>query len=311
MHPPPSVITPGNHDGVHLGHRALVAAARERASRDGLRTVALFFDPHSAAVLAPERAPTLLTLAARREAILRQAGADHVHVQRFDADFAKLSPEAFVEDILVAGLGARSLVVGPDFRFGHRRAGTLEMLRELGERHHFDVRAMNPVLRDGESISSTRVRRVLREGDVEEATAMLGRVHDVSGRVVEGDRRGRTIGFPTANLDCDAVQLPADGVYAVAVRIVDDSPAADGARLFGVANIGVRPTFAAGRSVEVHLFDFDRDIYGARLRVGFVARLRGEREFTGVDALVAQIGQDAESARAALAAANEETLAWI
>ncbi len=300
------MVTLGNYDGVHLGHRALLSAARARADRDGLIVTAVTFDPHPSVVLAPDRAPPLLTTIERRSDLLRGLGADEVTVLRFDRELASTSPEGFVDSVLVSRLATRSVVVGPDFRFGRGRAGDTAMLRELGGARGFDVVAVEPFTLDGEVVSSTRVRAALREGDVHLAARMLGRVHNVEGRIVRGDGRGRSIGVPTANLDCEPVLLPKDGVYAVAARVRGESEP-----LRGVANLGVRPTFAAGRSVEVHLFDLDRDLYDARLRVGFVERLRGEQKFDGIESLKAQIARDAERAREILAKAPEETWRWI
>lgn len=301
-----AVVTPGNHDGVHLGHRALLSAARARAARDGSSATALTFDPHPAAVLAPDRAPPLLTTIDRRRELLLALGADSVFVQRFDRAFASESPEEFVRSMLVDELHASGVVVGRDFHFGRGRAGDVAKLAELGRAHGFDVTTVDPVLVDGEVVSSTRIRAALRQGDVQLASRLLGRVHDVDGRVVRGDGRGRSIGVPTANLDCDPILLPADGVYAVVARVLGED-----AILRGVANLGVRPTFAAGRSVEVHFFDLDRDLYDARLRVGFVERLRAERKFDGIDALKAQIARDASDARERLAKADEDAWRWI
>jgi riboflavin kinase/FMN adenylyltransferase len=311
--PRPSVVAPGNHDGVHLGHRALIDAAKTRAARDGLLTLAMFFDPHPTQVLAPERAPTLLTLPERRTTLLEGAGADRVLILPFDAPFASTPPKVFAERVLRDACNARCVVVGPDFHFGANRSGNVETLRELGGELGYDVIVVPPVLYEGEPSSSTRIRKLLLEGAVEDAAGMLRRVHDVSGEVVEGQRRGRTIGFPTANLAVDPVLLPADGVYAVVGRRLEPSR---GPLLYGVANLGVRPTLAAGRSVEVHFFDFDGDLYGARMRIGFVARLRAEKKFAGIDALRAQIARDAEEARARLAAATadparREQLTWV
>lgn len=299
-------MTLGNHDGVHLGHRALLAAARERAGREGLTVTAVTFDPHPSMVLAPDRAPPLLTTMARRRELLLALGADEVTVLRFDRELASTSPEAFAEEVLVGRLAAESVVVGPDFRFGRGRAGDVAALGALGAAHGFDVITVPPVTLDGEAVSSTRVRAALARGEVRDAARLLGRVHDVDGSVVRGDGRGRSIGVPTANLDCDPILLPADGVYAVVVRVHGEREL-----LRGVANLGVRPTFAAGRSVEVHLFDVDRDLYDARVRVGFVERLRAEQRFDGVEALKAQIARDAERARASLAALCEEDARWI
>jgi riboflavin kinase/FMN adenylyltransferase len=302
----PSVIAPGNHDGVHLGHRALIASARAYAQRHGLRTCALTFDPHPAACLDPENAPTMLTTHARRAELLRTAGADSVLVQPFTRDFAALSAEQFIASLLAQG--ARALVVGPDFRFGCKRAGDVALLQARGQERGFDVHIEEPVRVAGVRVSSSAVREALRAGDIVGANRMLGRAHELSGRVVAGDKRGRTIGFPTANLDVEPVLAPCDGVYAVVARVLGPGPRE---LLSGVANLGTRPTFSAGRSVEVHLFDFDRDLYDTTLRVAFVGRVRGEARFSGVAELRAQIEKDCERARELLAAGEQEWLKWI
>lgn len=317
-----AVVTPGNYDGVHLGHRALLSTAR-RVARDAsdaglgtLRVVALTFDPHPLHFIAPERAPALLTDVARRIELLRAAGADEVVVQPFDQAFSQLTPQEFVDQILVARLRARAMVVGADFGFGAGRAGDVAMLQQLGGPYGISVTTVPPVTSEGEIVSSSHVRAALVSGDVERAARMLTRVHDLSRRVVMGHQRGRTIGFPTANLELEGMLAPADGVYAVAVRVLDDDasagqPALPGDRLFGVANLGVRPTVQGGRSLEVHLLDFSGDLYGRTLRIGFVARLRGEVKFPDLAALRAQIAHDADAARAALEACDTRLLAWI
>ncbi|MCA9609459.1 MAG: bifunctional riboflavin kinase/FAD synthetase [Myxococcales bacterium] len=300
MAPSHSVVAPGNYDGVHVGHRALLETAREEA-RDAERVTVLTFDPHPSKVLAPLRAPALLTTIERRATLLRRAGADAVEVARFDADFASQSPEAFIEEVLRGRLAARAIVAGPNWRFGKRRAGTADTLREAG----LVVREVSPIELDGGVVSSTRIREALHEGRVEDATRWLGRVHDVGGKVVLGDQRGRTIGFPTANLACEDVLLPADGVYAVVART-------DGGDLLrGVANLGVRPTMDAGRSVEAHFFDFEGDLYDRTLRLGFVSRIRAERRFDGLDALKAQIANDARQARSDLEVASAQSFAEL
>ncbi len=301
-----SVIAPGNHDGVHLGHQALVRTAREHARAHGLRAVALTFDPHPATLLAPARAPTPLTTVARRTELLRAAGADDVLVQPFTREFAALDPEAFLQTLL--DYSARALVVGPDFRFGRDRAGEVALLQQFGARHGLAVIVEPPVRIGDERVSSSAVREALGRGDVARATELLGQVADLTGTVIEGQRRGRTLGFPTANLATEPVLHPADGVYAVVVRVLDGSAPR---LLHGVANLGVRPTLQAGRSCEVHLLNWSGDLYGVRLRVGWVARIRPEQKFPGIDALKAQIQSDCESARGTLAAANEGTWAWI
>jgi riboflavin kinase/FMN adenylyltransferase len=302
----PWVIAPGNHDGVHLGHREILRTARRLAAQYGSGTRALTFEPHPSALIDPENAPEKLTLQPRRAELLRGAGADSVLVQAFTPEFAAQPPEAFVDSLVAQG--ARALVVGRDFRFGHQRQGDVALLRALGARRGFEVAIQEPVLLEGQRVSSSAVRKALREGQVALANRMLGRVHELQGEVVRGDQRGRSIGFPTANLQPEPVMPPSDGVYAVIARELDRP---DGKLLTGVANLGTRPTFAAGRSVEVHLFDFEREIYGTRLRVGFVERVRGEQRFAGVDELRAQILQDCERVQQLLAARDQELDAWI
>ena len=309
MRQPPSVVTPGNHDGVHLGHRALIGAAKEIADEGGWRTLGMFFNPHTTAVLAPERAPVALTSVERRVEIMKGAGCDDVLVLPFDDEFAKMSPDHFVQTVLLDACHAQGVVVGPDFHFGHKRAGNIETLRAWGIRQGFAVELVQPVMFEGEAVSSTRIRRILSEdGNVEDAAVMMTRLHEVEGEVVPGDRRGREIGFPTANLDVQKVQLPKDGVYAIVARVLDD----DHPQLrHGVANLGNRPTFDAGRSVEVHLFGFNEDLYGKRVRVGFAARIRGERKFDGLDALKRQIDRDCDEAENALQRLGPELSRWI
>jgi len=305
----PSVVTPGNHDGVHLGHRALIDAAKRTADEKGWETLAMCFDPHPTAILSPERAPVLLTSMPRRVEILKGAGCDDVVVLPFDAEFAKTPPDTFVERVLLDACHAKGVVVGPDFHFGHQRSGNVDTLADWGSKVGFTVEVVDPVMVDGEPVSSTRLRRVLQDdGDVEAAAAMMTRVHEVAGTVIVGDRRGREIGFPTANLRAEPVQLPKDGVYSVVGRILEEKGAP---LLRGVANLGIRPTFDAGRSVEAHFFDFEGDLYGKQLRLGFVSRVRGERKFDGLPELRAQIDQDCEVARNALEQTDQELLRWI
>lgn len=312
-----SVVTPGNHDGVHLGHRALVQAARRLAHQHQppLEVVALTFDPHPLHVMAPERAPPLLTSPERRSELLLGAGADRVIVRPFDAAFARLTPEQFVDEVLRRDLRADAVVVGNDFRFGAQRAGDVALLRELMGRVVDASTLEGPVVTvpavtlEGQVVSSSHIRAALARGDVGLAARMLTRVHDVTRTVITGAQRGRTIGFPTANLETSGLMTPADGVYAVVARVLDEGR--DGPLRWGVANLGVRPTLNAGRSLEVHLLDFAGDLYGRALRVGFVARLRGEQKFSGIDALRDQIARDVETGRAALAQCERSLLAWL
>lgn len=304
----PSVVVPGNHDGVHLGHRALLALARDHASaHGGRRVVALTFSPHPLAHLRPERAPRAITSIARRVGLLSGAGADEVVVAPFDAAYAAQTAEAWARDRLIRDLGAHAIVIGPDYRFGKERLGTPQLLSSLG----LEVLTAPPVDLFGERVSSTRIRNALGAGDVGLASELLGRVHDLTGEVVKGDQRGRTIGFPTANLalpsEPDACGIvPRDGVYAVVGAVEGES-----APLLGVANLGSRPTFAAGRSIEAHFLGIDRDLYGKRLRLGFVERLRDEQKFDGMTSLVAQIRADVGRAEAVLQGADRTRWSWL
>jgi len=302
----PKVIAPGNHDGVHLGHQALLRSARELARTRGLRAVALTFDPHPSAVLAPERAPSPLTTMQRRRELLLRAGADEVLVQPFNREVASLAPEAFLDGLRQQG--AVALAVGPDFRFGRGRAGSVETLRQYAARHALTVLVEEPLLIDGQRVSSSAIREAIARGEVERACAMLGRVHEIEGRVIQGYKRGRLLGFPTANLETDAVLHPADGVYAVVARVLGRDPSES---RFGVANLGSRPTFGAGRSLEVHLLDWEGDLYGARLRVGFVKRIRSEQKFLDSAGLRAQIELDCRDCRVTLQACTGDTWAWM
>jgi riboflavin kinase / FMN adenylyltransferase len=312
-----AIYAPGNHDGVHLGHRALLRRCRELGNEAAipLRVAALTFDPHPAALISPERVPPKLTTIERRTELLYAAGADEVVVQKFDHKLAELPPEAFLSRLFARG--AAGFVVGPDFRFGKDREGDVALLEHVAKRDRLKLFVEPPVMLDGERVSSSAIRKALIDGDVEKATAMLGRVHELEGEVVVGQQRGRTLGFPTANLSGTEVLHPRDGVYAVIARVLDGGeagPSAPQALLHGVANLGTRPTLAAGRSVEAHLFDFSGDLYGKRLRIGFVSRVRDEQKFATLDALVAQIARDSEASHtklAALAGTEQERWAWI
>jgi riboflavin kinase/FMN adenylyltransferase len=293
---PRVVLTLGNFDGVHRGHQAIVAQARSAADRRSAQVVALTFHPHPMMVLAAERGPALIQSLHDRLAILRTLGVDVAVVQRFTRAFAGLSPEAFVEEFLLRSLDLVHVVVGYNVNFGRARAGSAETLRALGARHGFAVETVGPVTVGDVAVSSSIIREAVASGDVVRAGALLGRPYRLRGRVVVGDRRGRTIGFPTANLHVrPRVLLPADGVYA--------ARALDGATVHaGVVNVGVRPTFGESRrTVEAYLFDFEGDLYGRWLELDFVARVRGEQRFAGVAALKAAIASDVAHARRILA----------
>ncbi len=293
-------ITIGNFDGVHLGHAALIARARALAAPAGGEVVVLTFDPHPTEVLAPHLAPTLLTTAERKLELLAAAGADAVVVEPFTAELAALAPDAFVTEVLAGALGARHVVVGGDFTYGKGRGGNIDTLTAAGARLGFTVAVVAPVAIDGEVASSTRVRGYLRGGDPARATALLGRAYDVDGVVVRGAGRGKGLGVATANLRPDGDLLPAPGIYAVTF----ERPGVDARRLPAVASLGTNPTFVDHGTLvlEVHVLDLDADLYDARVRIGFVARLRDEARFDSVDALLMQIRADIAAARSVFAA---------
>lgn len=293
---PGSAVTIGVYDGIHRGHQAVLADLRARSA--DLPLAVITFDPHPMTVLAPERAPLLLTTQEHKLELLERVGVDIVAVLEFDLETAAMSPEAFVEEVLVKRLRARLVAVGVDFRFGRHRAGDLELLQRLGAVHGFEVDGIELIGHEM-PYSSTGIRRLIAAGDVVSAAECLGRPYELRGAVVAGDGRGRQIGFPTANLDIPkGIAIPRRGVYAVTAVI-------DGGAHRGVVNVGVRPTFGGDREVvEVHLIDHDRDLYGMDVGIEFVARLRDERRFDGVDSLVAQIRADVAEANARLAAAG-------
>lgn len=283
----------GNFDGVHLGHRAVLRRGVEVARERGARMVAATFDPHPRAVLWPGNEPKLLTtLELRREELKRQ-GADQVYAIHFDEALSRKSPEEFVRDVLIGELEAEAVVVGKNFRFGHRASGDFEDLRRLmrevgGEAYGVLLQGAN----GGAEITSTRIRELIATGDVGEAARLLGRPYLLRGEVVEGDRRGRQIGFPTANVLPDPrVVVPARGVYAGFVRF-------DGKDYAACTNVGVAPTFARAESrVEAHLLDFEGDLYSKAVDVGFARRIRAEKRFSGVEELREQISRDVEETR--------------
>jgi riboflavin kinase/FMN adenylyltransferase len=287
----------GTFDGVHRGHQELVARARAAATRLSGEAVVLTFDPHPATVVAPERAPRLLSSTARKLELLAAAGAEAAVVEPFDLALAALEPRAFAETILAGALGARHLVVGYDFRFGHGRAGGADTLGELGGELGFTVEVVEPVAVDGTVASSSRIRAQIEAGELAGARALLGRDPEIEGEVVRGAGRGRGIGVPTANLAIEAGVVPPLGIYAGWVALA-------GERLAGAASVGTNPTFDdSGRtSIEVHILDFDRDCYGERMRVEFVERLRGELRFPGAAELVEQIRRDIADTRRILGA---------
>jgi riboflavin kinase/FMN adenylyltransferase len=291
--PGPSVLAIGNFDGVHLGHGALLARLCDAARSADLPPAVLTFEPHPREFFSPASAPARLTTLREKLELLAEAGVEQAMVCRFDARFAALPAERFIDEVIFRGLRTRHLIIGDDFRFGQGRTGDFALLQLSGARLGFTVAAMDSVTVDGERVSSSGVRRALAAGDMGHAARLLGRPYIIDGQVRHGQKLGRQLGFATANLRIKHNPLPMTGVFAVAVGGLGERP------LPGVANLGVRPTVGGTRPLlEVHLFDFDRDIYGAHISVRFVHKLREERRFPDFDALKAQIAADAAAARA-------------
>jgi riboflavin kinase/FMN adenylyltransferase len=292
------VLTLGNFDGVHRGHQAILGRVADVAHVAGGDAVAITFSPHPVAVLRPEHAPAVLTSLRDKIQLVAASGIDVLVVQHFNPAFAQISAEAFVERFVVERLRATKLIVGHSVSFGHARRGDATLLATLGPRLGFDVEVIGPIRVDDHDVSSSAVRQAVAAGDMALAATLLGRPHRLGGRVVRGKQRGAGLGFPTANIHVRVGMSPPDGVYAVRVQRGDRW-------LDGVANIGTNPTFgAAPRTLEVYLFDFDENLYGERLTVAFIERLRGEVTFGSVEALVLQIRLDVEQARASLATAR-------
>ena len=296
-----AVITIGAYDGVHRGHRAVIAQVQARAAELGARSVVVTFDRHPASVIRPDAAPRLLTNPAQKLGLLADTGVDATVVVPFSPEQARETPVDFVERVIVNALRAQAVIVGSDFHFGHMRQGNITLLREMGERHDFTCEPVVLVPRaDGvdEPISSTAIRRALAGGEIETATRLLGRALEVRGTVVTGDQRGRTIGFATANVEIpNGMCLPSDGVYAGLYR------RPDGSEHSCAINLGRRPTFyvnAEHSLLEAHLLDFAGDLYGEDAAVTFVAFLRSEKQFAGIDELKTQLKLDVEHARVAV-----------
>jgi riboflavin kinase/FMN adenylyltransferase len=294
----PAALTIGNFDGVHNGHQAMLARLTAVARARGLAATVLTFEPHPREFFAPQSAPTRLTNLREKLELLAAHGVDRVHIQRFSAAFAALAPEAFVERMLVRALGARWALVGDDFRFGAKRAGDFAFLADAARRHGFELEAMPTVSNAGVRVSSSAVRDALARGELARAHALLGRAYSISGRVVHGEKVGRALGFATANVQLKHNRPPLGGIFAVRVHGIGAAPRN------GVASLGVRPTLHAGGKpvLEVHLFDFADDLYGAHLRVEFLAKLRDEAKYPDLDSLKAQIARDCAAARDALKA---------
>lgn len=287
------VATIGNFDGAHLGHQAVFKHLLCEGERLGVPATVISFEPHPLEFFCPQAAPARLTRLREKLSVLEEAGIQRVMLLEFGAKLAAMTADDFIRQALIDGLGIRYLLVGDDFRFGQGRAGDIKLLREAGQQYGFGVDSMDTVVVDDERISSTRVREALARGDLELARRCLGRPYRICGRVVYGDQRGRSIGFPTANIGLHRKASPLHGVFAVQVHGLGDQPVP------GAANIGNQPTVNGDRRylLEVHLFDFAQEIYGRHLEVEFVKRLRDEKRFDSFEQLRKQIERDAHAAR--------------
>lgn len=289
----PLFLAIGVFDGVHLGHQAVISTSAEHARAANGTPVVVTFDPHPEKVLRPHAAPHLLTATPHKIALIRELGVAHLLIIKFDKQFAATEPEDFVHELMERSKPLREICVGHEWSFGKNRRGDLKLLNEFGARFDFGVVGIPPVTVNGELVSSTAIRQAVEAGDLAKAARMLGREYTILGSVVSGDNRGKKIGFPTANLSAHNEQFPPDGVYFAQAKL-------DGVMYPGVVNLGYRPTVETGKSeriLEIHLFDFERDIYGKDLEVRFIRYLRPEKKFESVEALARQIDLDVKQAR--------------
>ncbi|CAG4885359.1 bifunctional riboflavin kinase and FAD synthetase [Georgfuchsia toluolica] len=289
----PTALTIGNFDGLHLGHRAMLDKLIAVARAHHLPACVLTFEPHPREFFTPDQAPARLTGMREKLALLQAAGVDHTFVLRFGRQLAAQTPQEFIDRVLVQGFGVQHLIIGDDFCFGRKRAGNLATLQAAGAAQGFTVDAMHTVEVDGIRVSSSAVREALFAGNLELAARLLGRTYNVAGRVIHGDKIGRKLGFPTANIQFRRKRIPLDGVFAVTVEGLQERP------LQGAASIGVRPTLGYGLKpvLEVHLLDFSAEIYRQHVSVNFVHKLRDQKKYDSVDALKEQIARDVDDTR--------------
>jgi riboflavin kinase/FMN adenylyltransferase len=286
-----TIATIGNFDGVHIGHQELIKLAVKKGKEKNLRTMAITFDPHPIKCIKPGDHPPIITPLEQKIELLKSSGIDDILVIEFSKEFASLTACEFTEDILVKILKVKAVVVGKDYMFGKNRKGNIDLLKEFGKKHDFEVFVPEFVKFSEKRISSTLIRKSVMNGKLDEAKKMLGRYYQIRGTVVHGRNRGNTIGFPTANLELIDELCPKTGVYAVIPEI-------DGVKYKGVANIGYSPTFGDHKfTVEVHFMDFNEDLYGRKIKVSFIQRLRGEKKFSGIEELSAQISKDVLQAK--------------
>jgi riboflavin kinase / FMN adenylyltransferase len=285
-----TVVTMGNFDGIHLGHQALVGNAVTEARKYGAKALVFTFDPHPLKLLAPQRAPKMILNHQDKMDLLRALDVDTVIVQNFDRDFANIQAEDFVRRYLIERLNLFKIWLGRDLRFGRGREGDAEDLIRWGREYDFEVGIVEPILVEGSRISSSRIRQLIEWGQVNEVEPMLGRYHSISGSVVNGHRRGRELGFPTANLATTTEVIPGDGIYATIIKLKNR-------RWFSVTSVGRNPTFdEEERTIEVFILDFAQDIYGESVALSFVQRIREERRFSQIENLISQMHQDVKAA---------------
>ena len=291
--PLPCALTIGNFDGVHRGHQAMLTRLKAAALERGLPAAVMTFEPHPREVFTPELAPARLTSLREKIELFKQQGIERLVLVRFSKRFAQLSPQTFIQQVLLTGIKARWILIGDDFKFGAKRAGDLALLREAGTQFGFEVESLSSVRIDNERVSSTAVRAALAQGNMQQATRFLGRPYSISGRVVHGDKLGHELGYPTANVQMKHNKPPLAGIFAVELAGLD------GSRLPGVASLGVRPTVKTNgaATLEVHVFDFHERIYGAHVRVDFLHKLRDEEKFPDLPSLIAPIARDVVEAK--------------
>ena len=289
----PTSATIGNFDGVHAGHKRILKAVRETAESKGLSSCVITFHPHPQKVLQNIDIPLLMPIRERLR-LLGNEGIDFVTCYTFTKEISKITAKDFISEMLIDRLKVKHLIIGPDFSFGRKREGNAELLKTMGKIYDFETNVLGPVFIDNEVVSSSAIRNLLKEGDTRKAARFLGYFYYIEGQVTEGEKRGRQIGYPTANLETDWDILPKTGVYATRAYLDDK-------KLESITNIGYRPTFGSSKLlIETHIFDFNSDIYGKRLRLEFVERIRDEKRFESVDALVAEIRLDVEKVKEVL-----------
>lgn len=294
---PDPVITIGNYDGIHIGHRQIIERVKARAAGIGGTSMLMTFNPHPLHLLRPDKELAAIVPLEEKKRLIAQSGIDVLFVLPFSREFSELAPETFVSYLLVEKLGVKGVVIGYDFKFGIKGTGDIPLLETLGRSYGFFVEVVEAITLEGEKIGSNRVRRLVSEGDVTKAAGLLGRPYEIEGTVVKGAQRGGTIGYPTINLETQYSLIPANGVYVTEAEV-------HGRRYGAVTNVGYNPTFTDGRSrsIETFILDFDGTLYGEKVRLRFCKRLRDEMKFSGVDELKARIADDVETARAYFAA---------